>query len=474
MQGKLMQAVQRMHPQLQVREAGSHNEPQVYLWLVVALASSVAVALIMTISLMVAGEDFNKAFSATSLQYNLHNGILGDNAGVGNDSWDPMLLAYHRRFEGSEHNLYDVFLKEHEKFQYPPPSLLPFDLLPQWLATLEGSKINDVLAWRLRRLSWVAYALTIVVSLVIFELRLAQLKITAIPIRLSSIAIRVSLALAVGLLFYPSLKAYTLGQVQVFMNCLVAVTILSFILGYKTFSGLCIGVCTLLKPQYGLLAIWALLSREWSFAAGLISIAVLGYSVSLARFGIADHMQYLEVLSFLSKTGEAFWPNQSMNGLLNRLLGNGDPVRFSHFSFPPFNMTVYVGTLISSLSFIVLALLPRHRDSHANKRHLDLMTSLVAVTIASPIAWEHHYGILLPIIGASLPELILMRPFGRGTGALVACSYIACSSVLFRPEMIFENKWIGIIGSHLFFGGVLWFVMLQVLRNHQDSNRQDS
>src|SRR5262245_42800702 len=143
-------------------------------WLVNALRCHLAVVCITALVLIVSGENLDQAFSATALGYNLHNGMLVSIDGVGNDSWEPMLRAYnHKVIEGGE-NLYDIFLKEHVKYQYPPMALLPIDLIPRSFTVVNGDKINDVLARHLYRLTWWVLVLTIIVSIACLEIRLRQ------------------------------------------------------------------------------------------------------------------------------------------------------------------------------------------------------------------------------------------------------------------------------------------------------------
>jgi hypothetical protein len=46
------------------------------------------------------------------------------------------------------------------------------------------------------------------------------------------------------------------------------------------------------------------------------------------------------------------------------------------------------------------------------------------------------------------------------------------AEVMLRPELIFRNRWAGLAGSHLFFGVLLLFALLLVLR--AESARQEA
>ena len=123
-------------------------------------------------------------------------------------------------------------------------------------------------------------------------------------------------------------------------------------------------------------------------------------------FGFANHLDYLPVLSHLAERGETYYPNHSVNGLLNRLMSVAEPELYRNLdwgdgAFPPFNRLVYWTTTISSAAILLLALLRRNRDNDPD-RVVDFCTMAVSATVASPIAWEHHYGVLLPVFAVVL------------------------------------------------------------------------
>ena len=52
----------------------------------------------------------------------------------------------------------------------------------------------------------------------------------------------------------------------------------------------------------------------------LLAAAVPIAGLSLFRYGLHNNLAYLDVLSFLSKHGESFFANNSVNGILNGYL----------------------------------------------------------------------------------------------------------------------------------------------------------
>ena len=365
---------------------------------------------------------------------------------AGNDSWKPMARAQRAFEEQPDASLYRVFFEDHIKFQYPPSALFVLDLFPsRWFdgpESLEpGSPMNQLLTWASR----VAFVLLILLCVLLYT---HGENTTPPRDRLIIIVGGVLL----GAMFYPIVRAHILGQIQIFIDCLVAAALLAYMTGWRALAGACVGLCCLIKPQYGLILLWGVLRRDWRFSAGLIAVAGIGFTAALLRYGLANHLEYLKVLRFIAQHGEAYWPNQSVNGLLNRLLDNGDPLHFDRYSFPPYHPVVYFGTLLSSLAIMTIALW-RTRGRAADS--LDLAIALLGATLAAPVAWEHHYGILLAIFAVAAPRFL---------GPLLLASYLLVANALLRPAWLLSNPVTELLASHLFFGALLLFAILVAAR----------
>ena len=61
--------------------------------------------------------------------------------------------------------------------------------------------------------------------------------------------------------------------------------------------------------------------RRWDLVAGFLAAALPVGALSVAFYGLANHIAYLEVLSFILRHGEAYVTNNSVNGILNRFGG---------------------------------------------------------------------------------------------------------------------------------------------------------
>jgi hypothetical protein len=334
----------------------------------------------------------------------------------GVDSWRPMKQAYAMAPASAVHPLYErLFFEGRVKFIYPPTALLLFRALDLTLPERSWPGALNVL-------SWLCMALAIGCSALLLDRSLAR---AAPPASNAERGVRFGLAVLLGVAFYPLVKAYTLGQLQVLVNACFAALLLCWLLGWRGAAGVLVAAMAAVKPHYGLFLVWGLLRREWRFAAFALGTGVALLTLSIACFGIQDHLGYLRVVAHVGRHGEAYWPNQTLNGFLHRLLGNGESAFWDPRAYPPFHPAVYAGTLAGSAALLGFGLFwpPRIRP---RADAVDLAGFALALTLASPLAWEHHYGVLLPILAVALAA-VLERGVWRAAGptSLAVCALIA-------------------------------------------------
>lgn len=309
----------------------------------------------------------------------------------GGDSWASMAVGY-EYVAGDEPRapMYqEVFFSPHLKgkgFQYPPTALFVTEAA-EWLG--DRLRVQQAVTWL-----WIP----------ITALLLALLDRRLVPAAgLGERLARDALCIVATLTFFPVMRAYADGQMQTWINGLLAAALLAIVAGRDAVAGVAVGIACVLKPQSAFLAVWAAWRGRRAFVGAFTATVALFAVASIARYGLESHLEYVDVLRFLSLHGESFYPNQSVNGLLHRWFANGYNLTFfpptgvswiDHF--PPYHAVVYVGTAITSILLLSVALIPpRRREERGGG--LDFALALMAATAASPIAWEHHYGVLLPI-----------------------------------------------------------------------------
>ena len=375
-----------------------------------------------------------------------------------NDSWGPMFKALEYLRANHEVPIYSgLFFNDGVKFQYPLTSLLPLQLLEQNPSQLSILKV----------FMWIAIITTAIFAIKIFNIssnRFSSQQSSRIS-RLDNF-VRSFILLSLCIMFYPVVKAYSLGQVQVFINCFFTLAVWFWIKQKENISGILIGLVLLLKPQYSIIAVWAILRKRFSFLISLLVVFLSGLLYSVFLFGISNNLDYLRVLQFISRTGEGYYPNQSMNGFLNRLLFNGNNLQWEPSLFAPFNPIVYGGTLLISALLILSAFFLVRKNMHGNV--IDFMIIALSCTIASPVAWEHHYGILLVIFAFLLPYLLSIqsstsiRPM-----FFFALAYTLASNYLPIFNLVANVPVLNIVQSYLFIAALIVLVFLYGIRDGQ-------
>ena len=372
----------------------------------------------------------------------------------GMDSWDPMsrALAHVKLDPPPPKGLYEKLLYRHQQkpFQYPPSALL----LPWGAELVLGRRWLSLV----RVVTWLSIPAMGIATALLLRRELESLGKPG-EIRGSRVAVLVLVGLAT-LSFYPTMAAYRAGQIQAWLNAAFAVSLWAWATGRPRLAGGLLGLACLVKPQWALLALWGALRRRWGFLSSFGLAAALGAALSLQVFGWAPHLEYLGALSFLSRRGESFYPNQCVNGLLNRLLMNGE--NLERPGFPPFHPSVYAGTLVTSLLLLAAALLLRTRPEEKGGV-VDLALVGLTCTMASPIAWEHHYGILLPIYAVLLSRLGSEPVLGRWTLAWLGASYLLASNLFTIADWSAPTHW-NFVQSYLFIGASLALLLLHRLR----------
>jgi hypothetical protein len=331
----------------------------------------------------------------------------------GDDSWGPMAIALEYLAAPGPKPLYaQIFFDGGVKFQYPPSAL--FGLLglealwPGHVRTSDGMSfgiwpsINDIVGW-------IFIAMSAAGSAAVLELRLKELYEG--QNWSEQRWLRVVLVMALTVTFSPIVVAFTLGQIQVWINGIFALAVLFWVMKKPGWCGVLIGLMCLVKPHYGAILIWAALRREWTLVTAGLVIGALGLLASVSIFGLSHHIDYVSAVSFMSERGEVYYANQSVNGVLNRLLAAWRPdlypvEEFNAAQFPPFSAWVYWPSLATSLLLLAGAMLPG-KENRAN----DFAIIAISATIASPITWMHHYGIFLPLYMLIFPAALRNQRF---------------------------------------------------------------
>jgi hypothetical protein len=306
----------------------------------------------------------------------------------GEDSWFPMTQALDllRRFPGQR--VYEtLFFSRHVKFQYPPSSLLTLDF---------GRLLGVSQIWQYNLINAAVLILTGILFALFVRKILGDVRYRGIQLPVAAVAYIIALR------FYPDNLAFEIGQMQLALGLLFLAACYAKLSNRPGLAGGLIGLAAMTKPQFLPLALLAVFRRDWRFSAGLLAVAVLLTILSILLYGWYNHLDYLKVLSFLSRRGEYQHLNQSIGGLLDRWLYHGpsldrDPLgAIPQSAFPPYIPAVYFTVLVTSIVFLVLPFAVTVKGTDPTSELIGFCMAATLFTMASPIAWVHHFNVLLP------------------------------------------------------------------------------
>ena len=238
-----------------------------------------------------------------------------------------------------------MFFSGGVKFQYPLTAL-----------TLAGGIDRSTL----NVLSWTATLLTAVACAFLLRAAISQDPTLQLSALLQNPRCIVATTVAV-LTFYPVVKGYSLGQIQTWVTAAFALLLLSWQRQRHALAGLALGLMLLIKPGCAPLLLWGALRRQWRFVGVATLTVIVGIVASLPRYPLHEQLDYLRVLSFIGTRGEVFFPNQSVNGLLNRWMSGGGSLEWHAEAFAEPRPLVAIGTSVAFVLLVgaALSLVPR-------------------------------------------------------------------------------------------------------------------
>jgi alpha-1,2-mannosyltransferase len=381
-----------------------------------------------------------------------------------NDSWELMnhameylhTPAIQQMF--NNRTVYDViFFGQQVKFQYPLTSLIFLEPLRLALGSVRVP--NQML----NTISWFVALAAMVVNIRIFRdvilRRRENFQGTWSRQDITGLVCAAMLIVTYCLV----LESYILGQIQTWIDFLFGLAVFAWARNKKSFSGICIGLICIMKPNFVLFFLWGALRKQWRFLATLTGTVSLFTVLSIAVYGWANTVAYFSVLDFIARHGESIYSNQSVNGLLSRALFNGPNLGWEEHRFAPYNAIVYYSTLVSSIGLAALGIWKRKAGPGVSGELLDLSLAALCFVMASPIVWAHHYGILLPVFLYLFPAALAGSDsdsqYLRKGIWLCGLSFVLLSN-RFDFINILADTHFNVLQSYKFFAGLLLIAYL--------------
>ena len=336
----------------------------------------------------------------------------------GGDSWDAIRLALtHLDTLGTQNFYEDLYYKSGHQFIYSPLSLV-FFRLTQFPPMIDWYSLEAM-----NRVSWyVMLGIIVVMTFTVMDSSRRFKPIGSVT-ALRPDAGMVVLAIIAVSSYFSITGGFRNGQIQTWLTFLAMFSLLLLILQQHILCGVCIGLICIVKPQMALMLVWAALRRDWKMLSGGLVTAGLFGVVSVINYGWQIHFDYVSLVQFLSRRGESFVGNQSINGLLTRMFFLGPNVEFdSTHRQMVYNVWVHAATIASSAALAAGAILIRsNRGSLAGI--LDFCTALVSFTLASPVAYRHHFGLTVAVFWLVLLSLMYTGERRVGPYLLLGVSY---------------------------------------------------
>lgn len=359
------------------------------------------------------------------------------------DSWLPMMksLDYYR----ANPTLPIYYAKLYDTLIYSLASLLP-------LMALRGLGLSDPAL--LRVLAWLSWLAVIGVAVVCCAIARRLLRARGMAMQWPD-----ALAIVLGCLgCYPLLKGYALGNAQTFLSLGFAGVLLLWTCGQERAAGVLAAMLAFVKPQYVLLLIWMAVRRKWGAAVAFIACACVLVLASVAVFGWRNNLDYIAVLASLSHKAQTHFANQSMFGTLNRMIFNGENLGYTPNVYTPYIPWVYRVTVATSLVLVVTTLAFPWGRLRGSAGDLGAM-GLVSVA-ASPMAWEHHYGIVLGIFAWAW---FAHARSERRPPWLLGAAFVLTTNFWAMTNLLSDRRGWNVLQSYMYAGALLLLVALMML-----------
>ncbi len=359
------------------------------------------------------------------------------------DSWLPMLKSLDYFRDHPNEPIY--YAKLYDTLIYPLPSLLPMVLLRKLGLGPHELRILAVLSF------------LACFGVLGFSLLLARVELRRRGGSLSGASVLAVAVVWAGL--YPLFKGYALGNASTFLSCAFAALLWAWVQGNDRAAGVLIAAMAMVKPQFVLLVLWLALRKRWSALVSCLVFAAVMFSISFVYFGVHNNLDYIAVLGSLSHKAQSHYANQSMFGTLNRMTFHGENLPYHPFVYSPNIPWIYRATVLTSIVLTALGLFfpwGRLRGSAG-----DLGAMAILSVAASPMAWEHHYGIVFAVLawtwfryGAWQHQ----RPW-----LLALAAFLTCNALSPIHQFLSGMAGWNVLQSYLYFGALLLVFLLMRL-----------
>jgi alpha-1,2-mannosyltransferase len=228
--------------------------------------------------------------------------------------------------------------------------------------------------------------------------------------------------------------------------------------GRERNAGVTAALMTAVKPQFVLLLVWMLVRKRWGAARAFLVCGVVLIAISTAVFGWHNNLDYIGVLAGLSHKAQSHYANQSFFGTINRMIFNGENIGYTPYVYTPYIPWVYRATVMTSLLLMAAVLVFPWRHLRGSPADLGAM-GIISVA-ASPMAWEHHYGVVFVVAAWAW---FAYACWWRARPWMLGVAVFLCFNFLPALNYLHAYRGWNILQSYLYFGALLLVVWLMRL-----------
>ncbi len=167
------------------------------------------------------------------------------------------------------------------------------------------------------------------------------------------------------------------------------------------FAGAIVGLCAAIKVFPAFLVVLFLARRRWDACLGFVAGLGLATAATVAVLGLETYQDYVMKVAPQVSVFRDYWPNASIVGFWSKLF---DP-QSGHVR--PITELPLLARIASAVTILTMSGLLIRRASNAQTRE-DIDSSwaagFVGMILASPIAWDHYFVLLIPCLVIQWPR----------------------------------------------------------------------
>lgn len=265
----------------------------------------------------------------------------------------------------------------------------------------------------------------------------------------------VALVLLYG--YYPATVCLRLGQVEILLFLLIALSFLALKRGREAWAGVALGVATAIKFFPGALILFLAWKRKWKAAAWGLGVAAVALGASVLIAGPANFAAYTEAWSvYAGGAFSAFPLNQSLNGFFSRLFRpNVFWPTLRGLELPGLATGLWLGSA-AALGATLAWFTRRPVDARALRFDVEFSAAIAVLLLAQPHSQVYAFvWLLLPLIVVGC-RAVTTYPWSWPEVGTLTVGYF----MLGRQWFQFPPIPVRFVRSHVMFGTLLLAALL--------------